>query len=163
MIPRFYKVANLDFKRGHESIQDAERFGRPKSTTIEEVVQKVLKGIMNDSPLKLMDVDEIDGVLNLNSYLGNEKVVSKILIMFADSEPKNAALDNIGRVFLSLQLLVVCYGGRVLMDSPLYVKDKQTKQWTGREEPTLKRAKSFSSAGEFLGAVFFEIFKASSW
>ncbi|KAF8781517.1 hypothetical protein HNY73_011905 [Argiope bruennichi] len=79
-----------DFKRGRISSLDAERSGKPKSLTTDEIVRKANKNIMNDNRLKLAEVSESVGNKkrtydNLISILGTRKLsarwVPRLLIL----------------------------------------------------------------------------------
>src|SRR5437588_6058029 len=51
-----------DFKRGRTSTNDAERPGRPKTATTEEMVLKVHKVVSSDRRLKLMEIADTVGI-----------------------------------------------------------------------------------------------------
>lgn len=57
------KIWVANFKHDCMSPQGAERYERQKSSTMEEVIQIVHKGFMNDHQLKLTDLAEIAVVL----------------------------------------------------------------------------------------------------
>lgn len=48
-----------EFKRGRTSTSDAERSGRPKEVTTQEMVEKIYEIITNDRRIKLREIVEI--------------------------------------------------------------------------------------------------------
>lgn len=84
------------------SYTTAERLGRPKSATIEEIVQKIDKSIMIDCQLELTKIVKIAGISKeskhyiLTDILGYEKIVNKVGAAFADFGLKITTCNRIG-------------------------------------------------------------------
>lgn len=50
------------FKRGRSSIFDDERSGRPKTATIEEIIEKIYDSVLNDRQLKVRELSNIANI-----------------------------------------------------------------------------------------------------
>jgi len=62
--PSFSKIKKwaAEFKRGHTSLEDDPREGRPKSATPPEIIEEVHGMVLDDRRMKVREIAETKGI-----------------------------------------------------------------------------------------------------
>lgn len=156
------------FKRGEMSTEDDTRSGRPKEAVTDENIKKVHKIIMNDRKLKLIEIAETLKISKervghiVHEYLDMRKLCAKWV-------PRELTIEQkFQRVVDSEQCLAIFnrnnnefFRRYVTMDETWLhhytpESNRQSAEWTARDEPNPKRGKTQQSAGKVLASVFWD-------
>ena len=157
-----------DFKRGRTSTIDAERPGRPKTATTEEMVLKVQKVVLSDRRLKLVEIADIVGISKERTH----HILCEVLQMRKLSArwvPRLLSLEQkLTRMTIAEESLALYkrnpteFLRRFVTVDETWIHHntpetkQQSKQWTARGEPVPKKAKTVLSAGKVMATVFWD-------
>ena len=157
-----------EFKRGRISIMDEARSGRPKTVVTDETVSKVHDLVMSDRRLKLREIADAVGV----SYGRVHHILHEVLDMrklSAQWVPRLLTSDQKRlRVVTSTSCLEryvknskdflrrFITGDKTWVHHYTTETKRQSMQWTKREEPAPKKAKTVRSAGKIMATVFWD-------
>ncbi|GFX89241.1 putative DD34D transposase [Trichonephila clavipes] len=154
------------FKRGEMSTEDDARSGHPKEAVTDENIKKVHKIIFDNHKVKLIEIAETLKISKervghiVNEYLDMRKLCSKWVPLTID--PKQQRIDD------SKQCLELFNRNKseflrryVTMDEtwPHHFtpeSNRQSAEWTARDEPTPKCGKTQKSAGKVMASVFWD-------
>ena len=156
------------FKRGEMSTEDDARSGRPKEAVTDENIKKVHKIIFDNRKVKLIEIAETLKISKervghiVDEYLNMRKLCSKWVPRELTTDQKQQRIDD------SKQCLELFNRNKseflrryVTMDETWLhhftpESNRQSAEWTARDEPTPKRGKTQKSAGKVLASVFWD-------
>ncbi|XP_025160565.1 histone-lysine N-methyltransferase SETMAR-like [Harpegnathos saltator] len=156
------------FKRGEMSIEDDARSGRPKEAVTDENIKKVHKIILNDRRVKLIDIAETLKISKervghiVHEYLNMRKLCAKWVPRVLTIDQKQQHFDD------SEQCLAIFNRNKdeffrryITMDETWLhhytpESNRQSAEWTERDEPKPKRGKKQQSAGKVMASVFWD-------
>lgn len=157
-----------EFRRGHTSIQDDERSGRPRTATSAENVAKIHNAILNDRRLKVRELADMAKISNdrvhyiLHDILGMKKLSARWVPRLLTSDQKRRRL-NISQQCLDLyKRNPTEFLRRFITVDETWVHHytpetkEQSKQWVGPGETAPKKAKTVPSAGKVMATVFWD-------
>lgn len=157
-----------EFQRGRTSVFDDPRPGAPKTATTEENVKKINNLVLADRRLKVREIADIVGISKdrvgniLHEILGMRKLSARWVPRLLTPENKR------NRETISEQCLALFQRNPkeflrrfVTVDETWihwYTPEtkEQSKQWTARNEPAPKKAKTVPSAGKVMATVFWD-------
>jgi [histone H3]-lysine36 N-dimethyltransferase SETMAR len=147
-------------KRGEMSIEDDARNGRPKETVTDENIKKVYKIILNDRKVKLIEIAETLKI-SKERVLDMRKLYAKWVPHVLTIDQKQQRVDD------SEQCLAIFnrnkfFRRNITMDEtwlPHYTSkyNRQSTEWTERDEQNPKRGKTQRSAGKVMASVFWDV------
>ncbi|XP_012564110.2 histone-lysine N-methyltransferase SETMAR-like [Hydra vulgaris] len=156
------------FRTGHMSTEDDERSGRPKEAVTDENVKKIHKIILNDRKVKLLEIANTLKISKervghiIHEYLDMRKLCAKWVPRELTIDQKQQRIDD------SEQCLELLHRNRtdffcryITMDETwlhhhTLESNRQSAEWTARDEPTPKRGKTQQSAGKVMASVFWD-------
>ena len=156
------------FKRGEMTTEDDARSGRPKEAVTDENIKKVHKIIFDNRKVKLIEIAETLKISKervghiVDEYLNMRKLCSKWVPRELTTDQKQQRIDD------SKQCLELFNRNKseflrryVTMDETWLhhftpESNRQSAEWTARDEPTPKRGKTQKSAGKVLASVFWD-------
>lgn len=156
------------FKRGEMSIEDDPRSGRPKEAVTDENIKKIHKMILDNRKVKLMEIAETLKISKervghiVHQYLDMRKLCAKWVPRVLTIDQKQQ------RVVDSEQCLAIYNRNKaeffrryITMDETWLhhytpESNRQSAEWTERDEPTPKRGKTQRSAGKVMASVFWD-------
>ncbi|XP_031639731.1 protein GVQW3-like, partial [Contarinia nasturtii] len=149
-----------EFKRGRTDTDDAQRSGRPKEVVTPENIKKIHKIILNDRNVKLSEIAETLKISKervhhiIHEYLDMRKLCAKWVPRELTIDQKQQRVDD------SEQCLKLFNSNKteflrryVTMDETWLHQytpesNRQSAEWTARDEPNPKRGKTQQSAGK---------------
>lgn len=157
-----------ELKRGRTSLYDDERSGRPKTATSNDIVQKVHQLVLDDRRIKVREIAEAISISKervcyiLTQELNMRKLAARWVPRLLKSDQKQVRM-NISEVLLKrfkrnksdfLRRLITVDETWIHHFTP--ETKSQSKQWTAKDEPAPKKAKTVSSAGKVMATVFWD-------
>ena len=157
-----------EFRCGRISTSDAERPGRPKEVTSQEIIDKIHDIVLNDRRLKVLEISETVNISMgrvwhiLHECLGMRKLSARWVPCLLTADHKRA------RVVASEQCLGMFQRNSkeflrryVTVDETWihYYKPEtknQSKMWTGSGESRPKKAKTVPSASKDMATIFWD-------
>ena len=156
------------FRCGRISTSDAERPGRPKEVTSQEMIDKIHDIVLNDRRLKVREISETVNIsvgrvwYILHECLGMRKVSARWVPRLLTADHKRA------RVVVSEQCLDMFQHNlkeflrRCVTVDETWIHNyrpetkNQSKMWTVPGESAPKKAKTVPSAGMFMTTIFLD-------
>lgn len=157
-----------EFKRGRTDTTDAQRSGRPNEVVTPENIKKIHKIIMNDRKLKLSEIADTLKISKervhhiIHEYLDMRKLCAKWVPRELTIDQKQQRVDDSEECLAMLNRNKSEFLRRyVTMDETwLYhytpESNRQSAEWTARDEPNPKRGKTQQSAGKVMASVFWD-------
>lgn len=162
------KKWSSEFKKGRNSIEDDPRCGRPRFSSSNEMVQNILKIIMNDRRIcirRIADILKI-GKSVVSEVITNEMGMNKVCARWV---PKNLSPEQkLNRLRTSKENLGLFQQNKELFIQKFITMDEtwvhhfdpetklQSKQWKFPWEPTPKKFKAQASAGKVMASIFWD-------
>lgn len=157
-----------EFKRGRTNLYDDERVGRPKTATNQDIVQKVHRLVLNDRRIKVREIAEAVSISKervchiLVEHLNMRKLAARWVPRLLNSDQKQVRM-NISEVLLKrFKQNTSDFLRRFITVDETWIHHftpetkSQSKQWTAKNEPAPKKAKTVSSAGKVMATVFWD-------
>lgn len=156
------------FKRGEMSTEDDARSGRPKEAVTDENIKKVKKIILNNRKVNLLEISETLKISKervghiVHELLDMRKLCAKWVPRVLTVDQKHQRLDD------SQQCLAIFNRNKteflrryITMDETWLhhytpESNRQSAEWTARDEPRPKRAKTQQTAGKVMASVFWD-------
>lgn len=157
-----------EFRYGRTDTNDAERSGRPKEVTTEEMVNKIHDIVLADRRVKLREIAEMTGISmeRVGNILHQELGMRKLSARWV---PHLLTVDQKRKRVVTSQLCLNMYKRNpreflrrfVTVDETwihYYTPEtkEQSKQWTLPGERAPKKAKTVHSAGKVMATVFWD-------
>lgn len=151
-----------------DSLRDLPRSGRPKTVSVEEIIQKVEEFVMTDRRVKVREIANKMGISTervwkiLHEDLGMKKVcarwVPKLLTPSQKQDRVDICNDNLELLNENWNLLSTLITGD---ETWVHYYDPETKQqsmqWKHSDSPPPKKAKAQKSAGKVMLTAFWDI------
>lgn len=156
------------FRTGHMSTEDDERSGRPKEAVTDENIQKIHKMILNDRKLKLIEIAEALKVSKervghiVHEFLGMRKLCAKWVPRELTFDQKQQRIDDSEQCLAMFTRNKPEFLRRYVTMDETWIhhftpeSNRQSAEWTARDEPTPKRGKTQQSAGKVMASVFWD-------
>lgn len=168
--PAYSTVAKwvAEFKRGRDSLEDAPRSGRPRTSTDEETIHRIEDLVLTDRRVKMHQLAQMVGISkgSINSILHDKLNMNKVSARWV---PKMlTAFDKRNRLESSTELVGLYdrnpedFMNRIVTgdESWCYYYDPATKQesqhWKHPGSPTPIKFKKVKSAGKVMGIFFWD-------
>ena len=93
--PSFSKIKKwaAEFKRGHTSLEDDPREGRPKSATTPEIIEQMDDMVLVDQRMKVREIAETKGISK--ECVGYIKALRKMDVVLVHSTSKMHSHENL--------------------------------------------------------------------
>lgn len=156
------------FKRGEMSTEDDARSGRPKEAVTDENIKKVHKIILDDRKVKLFEIAEYLKISKervgyiVNEYLGMRKLCAKWVPRELTIDQKRQRIDDSEECLKLFNRNKTEFLRRYVTMDETWLhhftpeSNRQSAEWTARDEPTPKRGKTQKSAGKVMASVFWD-------
>ncbi|XP_047139010.1 histone-lysine N-methyltransferase SETMAR-like [Hydra vulgaris] len=156
------------FRTGHMSTKDDERSGRPKEAVTDENVKKIHKIILNDRKVKLLEIADTLKLSKervghiIHEYLDMRKLCAKWVPRELTIDQKQQRIDDFEQYLELLNRNRTDFFCRYLTIDETWLhhhtleSNRQSAEWTARDEPTPKRGKIQQSAGKVMASVFWD-------
>lgn len=156
------------FKRGEMSVEDDARGGRPKEAVTDENIKKVHKIILNDRKVKLIELAETLKISKervghiIHEYLDMRKLCAKWVPRVLTIDQKQQRCDDSEQCLAIFNRNKDEFFRRYITMDETWIhhytpeSNRQSAEWTGREEPKPKRGKMQQSAGKVMASVFWD-------
>jgi histone-lysine N-methyltransferase SETMAR len=157
-----------DFKRGRTNTDDAERSGRPNSAVVPENIKKVHKMVLADRKLKLREIADTLKISEgsvftiLHEHLSMRKLCSKWVPRLLTVDQKQQRVDDSERCLELFQRNKKNFFMRYVTMDETWIhhytpeSNRQSAEWTAKDENRPKRQKTQMSAGKVLASVFLD-------
>ena len=156
------------FKRGEMSTEDDARSGRPKEAVTDENIKKVHKIIFDNRKMKLIEIAETLKISKervghiVHEYLDMRKLCSKWVPRELTIDQKQQRIDDSKECLELFNRNKSEFLRRYMTMDETWLhhftpeSNRQSAEWTARDEPTPKRRKTQKSAGKVLASVFWD-------
>ena len=151
-----------------KSTRDAERPGRPKEETTQDMIDKVYDIVLADRRLKLREISEalnisVGRTWNiLHEYLGMRKLSARWVPRWLTADNKRARVVASEQSLSMFQRNPKGFLQRYVTVNETWIHyytletKNQSKMWTGPGESAPKKAKTVRSAGEVMATIFWD-------
>lgn len=156
------------FKRGEMSIEDDARSGRPKEAVTDENIKKIHKIILSDRKMKLIEIAETLKISKervghiVQEYLDMRKLCAKWVPRVLTIDQKQQRFDDSEQCLVMLNRNKDEFFRRYITMDETWLhhytpeSNRQSAEWTARDEPHPKRGKTQQSAGKVMASVFWD-------
>jgi len=156
------------FRTGHMSTEDDERSGRPKEAVTDENIKKIHKMILEDRKVKLIVIADTLKIskervgLITREYLGMRKLCAKWVPRELTVDQKQQRVDDSEQCLKLFNRQKSEFLRRYVTMDETWLhyftpeSNRQSAEWTARDEPTPKRGKTQQSAGKVMASVFWD-------
>jgi [histone H3]-lysine36 N-dimethyltransferase SETMAR len=156
------------FKRGEMRTEDDARSGRPKEAVTDENIKKVHKIILDNRKVKLIEIAETLKISKervghiVNEYLGMRKLCSKWVPRELTIDQKQQRIDDSEQCLELFNCNKPEFLRRYVTMDETWLhhftpeSNRQSAEWTARDEVTPKRGKTQKSAGKVMASVFWD-------
>jgi [histone H3]-lysine36 N-dimethyltransferase SETMAR len=157
-----------DFKRGRVSTNDAERSGRPKEVVTPENIKKIHKIILNDRKVKLIEIAETLKISKervghiVHEYLDMRKLFAKWVPRELTIDQKQQRFDDSEECLAMIKRNKSDFLRRYVTMDETWLhhytpeSNRQSAEWTARDESNPNRPKTQQSAGKVMASVFWD-------
>ena len=170
--PKPGKSTNIDrhakFERGRTNTDDAERFGRPKSTVVPKNITKDHRIVLGDRKLRLREIADTlkiseDSVFTiLLKSLGMRKLFSKWVSRLLTPDQKQQRVEDSERCLELFKRGKKDFLRRYVTIDETWIHHctpdtkKSSAEWTAAGESRSKRPKTQKWAGKVMASVFWD-------
>lgn len=156
------------FRTGHMSTEDDERSGRPKEAVTDENIKKIHKMILDDRKLKLHEIAEALKISKervghiIHEYLDMQKLCAKWVPRVLTINQKQQRIDDSEACLQLITHNKPDFFRRYVTIDETWLhhytpeSNRQSAEWTARDEPAPKRGKTQQSAGKVMASVFWD-------
>ncbi|XP_018317254.1 uncharacterized protein, partial [Mycetomoellerius zeteki] len=149
-----------EFKRGRTSLADDERSGRLTTVTTTDNIEEIHQMIMDNRRIKVREIAEAVGISKervchiLTEELGMHKLIARWMPRLLTLDKKRIQM-NISKALLERFMRTESdFLRRLIMIDETWVHHftpetkEQSKQWTAKDKPALKKAKMVLLVGK---------------
>ena len=156
------------FKRGEMNTEDDARSGRPREAVTDENIKKVHKIIFSDRKVKLDDIPETLNISKervghiVNEHLAMRKLCAKWVPRELTIHQKQQRIDDSELCLKMLDSNKTEFMRRFVTMDETWLRhftpesNRQSAEWSARDEPTPKRGKTQQSTGKVMASVFWD-------
>jgi histone-lysine N-methyltransferase SETMAR len=157
-----------EFKRGHTSLEDDPREGRPKSATPPEIIEQVHDMILDDRRMKVREIAETTGISKervgyiLHEELGMKKLCARWVPRLLTADQKRTSTKISEQCLERFSKNKTDFVSRfIAMDETWihhYIPEskQQSKQWREAGCSAPKRTRWVPSAAKVMASVFWD-------
>jgi len=158
----------VKFKLGEMSTEDDARSGGPKKAVTDENIKKVYKFFFYNRKVKLIEIAETQKISKervghiMHDYMDMRKLCSKWLPRELTIDQKQQRIDDSKECLEMFKHNKSEFFRRYVTLDEIWLhrstpeSNRQSAEWTARDEPSPKCAKAQKSAGKVLTSVFWD-------
>ena len=158
-----------EFKRGRTSTSDAERSGRPKEVTTEEMVNKVHDIVIDDPKIKLREIVEMTNISYervqniLHQHLDMKKLTARWVPRVLTVDQKRFRVRDSQYCLAMFTRNPKDFMHRLITMDETWIhhytpeSQQQAKQWVAAGGSAPTRPKTQQSAGKVMASVFWDM------
>jgi histone-lysine N-methyltransferase SETMAR len=156
------------FKRGHTSLEDDPREGRPKSAATSEIIEKVHDMILDDRCMKVHEIAETIGISKecvgyiLLEELDMKKLCARWVPRLITADQKRTHMNISEQCLRCFNKNKTDFVHQFITMNETWIhhytpeSKQQSKQWTEAGCSVPKMTRSVSSAGKVMASVFWD-------